>query len=192
VDFRNQPSFDCPPHILKLQTQTDLRARRNRNLMLRRHPQEGESEWDEVERELGGAGKQAEESKPSRGVQQVLRRYFSPVFVEALVLNFLAEWGDRSQVPPVHIWGQQYLLGRGRSVRWLGGAGGVMCSWTCMSTIRVEVCSCETIATVLKLSKRAVRLINPSFGRGVSMTPPYFTCNIPAEGTCAHLATCAS
>ncbi len=60
--------------------------------------QEGESEWDEVERELGSSAKQAEDSKPSKGFQQVLRRYFSPVFVEALVLNFLAEWGDRSQV----------------------------------------------------------------------------------------------
>jgi putative Ca2+/H+ antiporter (TMEM165/GDT1 family) len=60
-----------------------------------------------VERELGSGGKQAEENRPSKGVQQVLRRYFSPVFVEALVLNFLAEWGDRSQVRSLAVtfWG---------------------------------------------------------------------------------------
>ena len=60
--------------------------------------QEGESEWDEVERELGSTGKQAADSKQSRGLQHHLKQFLSPVFVEALALTFIAEWGDRSQV----------------------------------------------------------------------------------------------
>ena len=60
--------------------------------------QEGESEWDEVERELGSAGKQVADSKQSKGVQYHLRQYLSPVLVESFVLTFIAEWGDRSQV----------------------------------------------------------------------------------------------
>ena len=60
--------------------------------------QEGESEWDEVERELGGTAKQAADSKQSRGLQHQMKQYLSPVLVEALVLTFIAEWGDRSQV----------------------------------------------------------------------------------------------
>lgn len=64
--------------------------------------QEGESEWDEVERELGSTGKQAADSKQSRGVQHQLKQFLSPVFVEAFVLTFIAEWGDRSQVLALH------------------------------------------------------------------------------------------
>ena len=63
--------------------------------------QEGESEWDEVERELGSTNppvKNGEGSKQGRGVVQTLKRYLSPVFLEAFIITFLAEWGDRSQV----------------------------------------------------------------------------------------------
>lgn len=61
--------------------------------------QEGDSsEWDEVEKELGSTQKQAVDSKQSRGLQYQLKQYLSPVFVEALALTFIAEWGDRSQV----------------------------------------------------------------------------------------------
>ena len=63
--------------------------------------QEGESEWDEVERELGStnsAVKNGEGSKQGRSAVQTLKRYLSPVFLEAFIITFLAEWGDRSQV----------------------------------------------------------------------------------------------
>ena len=62
--------------------------------------QEGESEWDEVEKELGGShlGKSGEEAKPGIFWGQRLRTYIDPTIVEAFVLTFLAEWGDRSQV----------------------------------------------------------------------------------------------
>lgn len=95
--------------------------------------QEGESELQEVERQLakapvksgprdklaavdseavGGAGFDGNSLKPiasSNGkalpaarpaaacATAVARRLFSPVFLEAFVLTFLAEWGDRSQ-----------------------------------------------------------------------------------------------
>lgn len=63
------------------------------------YAQEGDSsEWDEVEKELGSTQKQAADSKQSRGLQHQLNQYLSPVFVEALALTFIAEWGDRSQV----------------------------------------------------------------------------------------------
>ena len=69
--------------------------------------QEGESELEEVERELGS--KQAKASskgglngdagkKP--GVLGRLKKLLPPIFLEAFVLTFLAEWGDRSQVLP--------------------------------------------------------------------------------------------
>ena len=96
-------------------------------------PQEGESELQEVERQLAkapvksgprdklaavdseaviGAGFDGNSLKPipsSNGkvlpaarpaaahATAVARRLFSPVFLEAFVLTFLAEWGDRSQ-----------------------------------------------------------------------------------------------
>lgn len=76
--------------------------------------QDGPSEFEEVEKELGSkVAKSASkgningdgEPKEKSGVY-MLRRLFSPVFLEAFVLTFLAEWGDRSQVilpSPKHI-----------------------------------------------------------------------------------------
>lgn len=65
-----------------------------------KYPQEGDSEWDEVEKELGGSksGKIGEEAKTGAIWGQQLRRHLNPTFIEAFVLTFLAEWGDRSQV----------------------------------------------------------------------------------------------
>ena len=69
--------------------------------------QEGESEWDEVERELGeqpnGAhttdkGKGPAKTNARSDAVSTLKSFFHPVLVEAFVLTFLAEWGDRSQV----------------------------------------------------------------------------------------------
>jgi putative Ca2+/H+ antiporter (TMEM165/GDT1 family) len=67
--------------------------------------QEGESELEEVERELGS--KQAKagvknsingDAGRKAGIMGRLKTLFPPVFLEAFVLTFLAEWGDRSQV----------------------------------------------------------------------------------------------
>jgi putative Ca2+/H+ antiporter (TMEM165/GDT1 family) len=67
--------------------------------------QEGESELEEVERELGSkqaktGGKTGINGDAGRkaGIMGHLKALFPPVFLEAFVLTFLAEWGDRSQV----------------------------------------------------------------------------------------------
>ena len=80
--------------------------------------QEGESEFEEVERQLGGGTAAATNGKPparngSKGALNGagagggadkakwgagLRGVLPPVLLEAFVLTFLAEWGDRSQV----------------------------------------------------------------------------------------------
>ena len=67
--------------------------------------QEGESELEEVERELGSkqakAGSKAGvngDAGRKAGYFGQLKTLLPPVLVEAFVLTFLAEWGDRSQV----------------------------------------------------------------------------------------------
>ena len=67
--------------------------------------QEGESELEEVERELGSkqakAGNKASmNGDAGRKAEYLgqLKTLLPPVFVEAFALTFLAEWGDRSQV----------------------------------------------------------------------------------------------
>ena len=72
--------------------------------------QEGESELEEVERELGGGGTaRTGNSSPKNGSKAGLSgadkgqwagglwRALPPALLEAFALNFLAEWGDRSQ-----------------------------------------------------------------------------------------------
>jgi len=60
-----------------------------------------------VERELGSkqaktGGKAGVNGDAGRkaGILGQLKTLFPPVFLEAFVLTFLAEWGDRSQVRP--------------------------------------------------------------------------------------------
>lgn len=71
-----------------------------------------ESEWEEVERELGTSPKysEAQNSPQSRNVAQYLRQRLHPVIAEAFILTFLAEWGDRSQVCLLHLWLQDFLI----------------------------------------------------------------------------------
>lgn len=58
----------------------------------------GESELDEVEKELAGGRKDAE---PGKAVTALLRRFVSPILLEAFTLTFVAEWGDRSQIATI-------------------------------------------------------------------------------------------
>jgi len=82
------------------------------------HAQEGESELDEVERELGakakgsepvngrsanGDGKPKQLRKADSSIRRIAQNVLSPVFVEAFVLTFLAEWGDRSQIATIGV-----------------------------------------------------------------------------------------
>ncbi|KAK9818180.1 hypothetical protein WJX72_008306 [[Myrmecia] bisecta] len=76
---------------------------------------EGESELEEVERELqlskkegssnslssASAGDARSPKRRPGGLKRFLRRFLSPVLMEAFVLTFLAEWGDRSQIATI-------------------------------------------------------------------------------------------
>ena len=57
-----------------------------------------QDEVSEVEEKLGGAGDSA---KSIGRVRRILSRICTPIFLEAFVLTFLAEWGDRSQITTI-------------------------------------------------------------------------------------------
>lgn len=38
---------------------------------------------------------------PKSGVRRMLARFCTPIFLEAFILTFLAEWGDRSQIATI-------------------------------------------------------------------------------------------
>ena len=58
-----------------------------------------QDEVSEVEEKLGGAA--GEGAKAMGKVRRVLSRICTPIFLEAFVLTFLAEWGDRSQITTI-------------------------------------------------------------------------------------------
>lgn len=60
------------------------------------HPRVAQ-ELEEVEAKL-----EADEKGQSRWRRE-LGRFCTPVFLEAFVLNFLAEWGDRSQIATISL-----------------------------------------------------------------------------------------
>lgn len=55
-----------------------------------------QDEVEEVEAKL-----EASEQQPQTQLQRILNRLCTPVFLEALILTFLAEWGDRSQIATI-------------------------------------------------------------------------------------------
>jgi len=65
--------------------------------------------------EAGGAGTGADESKNSRSLYRrfviFFRKYLSAVFLQAFVLTFLAEWGDRSQISTIILGARENILG---------------------------------------------------------------------------------
>ena len=84
-----------------------------------------ESELEEVEKELkehtsssssrtrGGAGRggktgpatrtrtKAKKQSPGNKINDILSVFFSPIFLQAFLMTFLAEWGDRSQIATI-------------------------------------------------------------------------------------------
>ena len=52
-----------------------------------------QEEFQEVEEKLG--------KKQETATRRFLRRFFTPVFLEAFLLTFIAEWGDRSQIATI-------------------------------------------------------------------------------------------
>lgn len=82
------------------------------------------SEWEEAEKDVKASeaakAKQGTTSKPTNGktnsrtsVKQpdVLNQLFSPVFLEAFILTFCAEWGDRSQIATIGLAASANVVG---------------------------------------------------------------------------------
>ncbi|KAL2610658.1 hypothetical protein R1flu_029231 [Riccia fluitans] len=62
-----------------------------------------EKELEEVEEKLEGEKKNA--------FRPALARFFTPIFIEAFVLTFLAEWGDRSQIATIALASHKNAIG---------------------------------------------------------------------------------
>lgn len=81
------------------------------------------SEWDEAEKDVKAAeaAKVKQNGKPTNGgkaniktngkQQDALSQLFSPVFLEAFVLTFCAEWGDRSQIATIGLAASANVVG---------------------------------------------------------------------------------
>ncbi|KAL3134679.1 hypothetical protein ABBQ32_007684 [Trebouxia sp. C0010 RCD-2024] len=80
------------------------------------------SEWDEAEKDVKAAeaAKAQSGNKPTNGringsserrQQDILCQLFSPVFLEAFVLTFCAEWGDRSQIATIGLAASANVVG---------------------------------------------------------------------------------
>lgn len=68
--------------------------------------QEEESELEQVEHQLESdkasrARDLKDLEKRSNAIERCARMVFSPIFVKAFTLTFLAEWGDRSQIATI-------------------------------------------------------------------------------------------
>ncbi|CAF0876015.1 unnamed protein product [Rotaria sordida] len=94
-------------------------------------PDEGTEEYEEAEHEIekvdltndlesgnGGIGNQQQRlqstSKQRNTLTKftlILRRYVSPIFIQAFIMTFLAEWGDRSQITTIVLAATENLLG---------------------------------------------------------------------------------
>jgi len=87
-------------------------------------PDEGAEEYKEVQQEveeaeaaddpeLGGQTK-TNASKQKEFLSKfvmIVRRYVSPILIQAFILTFLAEWGDRSQITTIVLAASENLLG---------------------------------------------------------------------------------
>ncbi|CAF0837373.1 unnamed protein product [Adineta ricciae] len=95
---------------------------------------EGTEEYEEVQNEVEKAeakedgelddGETADNSSRMNQPQQrlskrnvgtfvvaIIRRYISPIFIQAFIMTFLAEWGDRSQITTIVLAASENLLG---------------------------------------------------------------------------------
>lgn len=66
-----------------------------------------EEEFEEVEKTL----EETEERVKSSYLRQLGRKVCSPIFIEAFLLTFLAEWGDRSQIATITLASHQNPFG---------------------------------------------------------------------------------
>ncbi|CAF1291656.1 unnamed protein product [Rotaria sp. Silwood1] len=98
-------------------------------------PDEGTEEYEEVQQEVekaeatndlesGADGRSLDNSSKGNQQQQklttkstmtnitlIIRRYVSPIFIQSLIMTFLAEWGDRSQITTIVLAASENLLG---------------------------------------------------------------------------------
>ncbi|TKS75031.1 Transmembrane protein 165 [Collichthys lucidus] len=78
---------------------------------LRMSPDEGQEELEEVQAEIKKKDEELQRSKLANGTPDVeagttvpqgkWHSFISPIFIQALTLTFLAEWGDRSQLTTI-------------------------------------------------------------------------------------------
>lgn len=80
---------------------------------LRMSPDEGQEELEEVQAEIKKKDEELQRSKMVNGTPDVeagsgntipqgkWHNFISPIFIQALTLTFLAEWGDRSQLTTI-------------------------------------------------------------------------------------------
>ncbi len=61
----------------------------------------------------GGGGLANEDSAVcnSRRFINIFRKYLSPIFLQAFILTFLAEWGDRSQISTIILGARENMFG---------------------------------------------------------------------------------
>jgi putative Ca2+/H+ antiporter (TMEM165/GDT1 family) len=66
-----------------------------------------DEEFEEVEQNLKDAGLKSQKSH----VRRMFSKFCTPIFLEALMLTFLAEWGDRSQIATISLSAHQNPVG---------------------------------------------------------------------------------
>jgi len=71
---------------------------------------EGEDKDDEFE-EVQNNLKESSSKAPRGIVRRIFSRFCTPIFLEALMLTFLAEWGDRSQIATITLAAHENPLG---------------------------------------------------------------------------------
>ncbi|CAF1174364.1 unnamed protein product [Didymodactylos carnosus] len=91
-------------------------------------PDEGTDEYDEVQQDIekaessldpegglplpnGGTSSQQRSQSKQLRTTSFLRRYISPIFLQAFIMTFLAEWGDRSQITTIVLAASENLFG---------------------------------------------------------------------------------
>jgi len=95
-------------------------------------PDEGTEEYEEVQHEVekaevaddlesGGTTSTGNQQQRSQSTSKqrstltkfttILRRYVSPIFIQATIMTFLAEWGDRSQITTIVLAASENLFG---------------------------------------------------------------------------------
>ncbi|VDN28039.1 unnamed protein product [Dibothriocephalus latus] len=73
-------------------------------------PDDANEEYQEVEQQIGSADVNSG-SRCHVRVRALLRKVLSPIFAEAFLMTFLAEWGDRSQLTTIVLAARENVLG---------------------------------------------------------------------------------